>query len=151
MDHGSLNMSRTEKLKEHKMCALRRPFMWFIPKIEFEKHFRWKIQIFQFFGHNVLITRLRVFGPRLWFWALMIPHQLILTFFKSDCNFWRHGLKQKNTFCSTQPEHWAKFYQNNVTAHWLILGYVHVNFENSIFNRLWAFKSYDKSCIYKTL
>ena len=88
----------------------------------------WQIQIFQFFGHNVLMTRSSVFGPTLWFWALMTPHHSTFTFLKSDCNFLRYGLKKKNTFCSTQPEPWVESRNKSVAAHRRIMGYVHVKF-----------------------
>ena len=99
-------------------------------KIQFEKVNCWKNQICQFFVHNVLITRSHVFGPRLWFWALVIPHQSEFAILKSDCNFLRYGLKKKNTFCSTQPEPRVGSRNKSVRARRRIKGYGHLTFEN---------------------
>jgi len=106
-------------------------------KILFEKVNCWKNPICQFFVHNVLITRPHVFGPRLWFWALVIPHQSEFAILKSDCNFWRYGLKKKNTFCSTQPEPRVGSRNKSVRARRRIMGYLHVTFRNCNPASLW--------------
>jgi len=124
-------MKRTENVR------IEEPFHLVKSKFGLKKIFMWKIEIFQFFGHNVLITRSRVFGPTLWFWALVIPHHSKFTFLKSDCNFLRYGLKKKNTFCSTQPEPWVESRNKSVAAHRRIMGYVHVKFGSCNCDSLW--------------